>query len=133
MCGRLNVANDEYVQALCTKLGVDIANTPIAGNRFVRAASPVQIIREVDGERKLQWATWWLLLEPTDTGFQPSKYTSFNTRYNKLNVPRSAGYQPFRQSRCIIPARGFGKTEFEQKGSTKAVKKYQSITMTSQR
>jgi putative SOS response-associated peptidase YedK len=128
MCGRLNIANNEFSQALCNKLNVDLGLTSIVDNRFVRAASRVQIIREVKGERKLQWATWWLLLEPSDGGFKPSRYTSFNTRYDKLNVPRSAGYQPFRQSRCIIPARGFGETEFEQKGSKKVPMHYHDFT-----
>ncbi len=57
-------------------------------------------------------AIWWLLLEPSATGFKPSKYTSFNTRYDKLNVKGSAGYQAFRHSRCVIPVKGFGETEY---------------------
>ncbi|WP_445429101.1 SOS response-associated peptidase family protein [Alishewanella sp. HL-SH05] len=47
-----------------------------------------------------------------NVGFKPSKYTSFNTRYDKLNVKGSAGYQAYRQSRCVIPAKGFGETEY---------------------
>lgn len=127
MCGRLNISDDAFVQGLCISLGIDLTMTPLLGKRFVAAASPVQIIREVNGIRRLQQASWWLLLEPAAQGFKPSKYTSFNTRYDKLNVPGSAGYQAFRQSRCIIPARGFGETEFEQQGATKKPKHYHDM------
>lgn len=51
-------------------------------------------------------------MEPTGTGFKPSKYTSFNIRYDKLNVKGSAGYQAYRHSRCVIPAKGFGEAEY---------------------
>ena len=48
------------------------------------------------------------MLERTDTGWKSnSRYATFNTRYDKLNSPRSVGYTPYRQSRCIIPASGF--------------------------
>lgn len=124
MCGRLNITDDLFVQGLLKSLQVDLTTQHIKANRFVRAASTVQIVKEIDGQRKLHDAIWWLLLEQTDTGYKPSKYTSFNTRYDKLNVPRTAGYLPFRQSRCIIPARGFGETEFVQQGTKKVPKHY---------
>ncbi|MEW6981874.1 SOS response-associated peptidase family protein [Colwelliaceae bacterium 6471] len=127
MCGRLNVSDDIYVKALVQSLGINVAVTPIYPNRFVRAASSVQIIKEVSGQRILQDATWWLLLEQTEKGFKPSKYTSFNTRYDKLNVPRTAGFIPFRQSRCIIPAKGFGETEFIQQGNKKIPSHYHDL------
>ena len=127
MCGRLNVIDDEFVQGLCVTLGIDLTMTPLVPNRFIRAASDVQIIREVDGQRVLQKARWWLLLEPSDTGFKPSQYTSFNTRCDKLNVPHSAGYPPFRTARCIIVATGFGETEFESQGNKKVPKHYHDI------
>ncbi|QHJ10574.1 hypothetical protein FX988_00788 [Paraglaciecola mesophila] len=127
MCGRLNVTDDEFVQGLCISLGIDLRIQPIIPNRFVRAASPIQIIREVKGQRVLQKATWWLLLQSSETGYKPSKYTSFNTRYDKLNEPRSAGYTPFRTARCIIPARGFGETEYLHQGSTKSPKHYHDL------
>jgi putative SOS response-associated peptidase YedK len=124
LCGRLNVVDDPFVQALCRSVGIDLGDFEYPSQRFVRAASPVHIIREVDGGRVSQKAIWWLLLEPSANGFKPSKYTSFNTRYDKLNVPRSAGYKPFRESRCIIPVKGFGETEFEYQGKRKVPKHY---------
>lgn len=115
MCGRLNVIDDPAVRALCDMLNINIWQQPPLFNRYIGAASPVSIIRETAQGRTLDDAIWWLLLEPTEAGFKPSKYTSFNTRYDKLNVPRSAGFTPFRTSRCIIPAKGFGESEFKNK------------------
>ncbi|WP_440875945.1 SOS response-associated peptidase family protein [Thalassotalea sp. PLHSN55] len=130
MCGRLNVTDDKFVVNLVNELGVDLNITPIKPNRFVRAASPVQIIYESHGQRYMKEALWWLLLEPSGNGFKPSRYTSFNTRYDKLNVPRTAGYVPYRQSRCIIVAKGFGETEFGYQGSKKVAKHYFDFSAT---
>lgn len=118
MCGRLNVIDDPAVRELCEALGINLyphndsgAQSELLFNRFTRVANQVSIIREVSGQRQIEKAIWWLLLEPTDTSFKASKWTSFNTRYDKLNVPGSAGYQAFRQSRCIVPVKGFGETQ----------------------
>ena len=115
MCGRLNIIDDYGVQQLCEQLRISLWSEQGQHNRFTRATDPVSIVRQVGGQRQLDTATWWLLLESTEQGFKPSRYTSFNTRYDKLNVPRSAGYIPFRSSRCIIPAKGFGESEFVNK------------------
>ncbi|WP_334313368.1 hypothetical protein [Psychrosphaera algicola] len=45
-----------------------------------------------------------------------------------MNVPRSAGYAPFRESRCVIVAKGFGETEFVQHGKQKVPKHYYDLT-----
>ncbi|MCY7296565.1 SOS response-associated peptidase family protein [Alteromonas sp. a30] len=115
MCGRLNVSDDPAVRALCEMLDINIWSEPPIFTRYIGAASPVSIIRETTQGRSLDDAIWWLLLETSETGFRPSKYTSFNTRYDKLNTPRSAGYTPYRESRCVIPAKGFGESEFNNK------------------
>nr|WP_286235921.1 SOS response-associated peptidase family protein [Thalassotalea sediminis] len=128
MCGRLNITDDQFVLALIKQLGVDLNLSPVQPKRFVRAASPVQVIVQQQAQRYMKQALWWLLLEPSNNGFKPSRYTSFNTRYDKLNVPRTAGYQPFRQSRCIIVAKGFGETEFIQQGSRKVPQHYYDMT-----
>jgi putative SOS response-associated peptidase YedK len=121
MCGRLNVIDDPAVIALCEVLGIDLwqgkrdepltVSQPLLCNRFTRVANKVSIIREVNGKRCLEQALWWLLLDQTEDGFKPSKWTSFNTRYDKLNATRSAGYEAYRHSRCIIPVKGFGETQ----------------------
>lgn len=72
---------------------------------FAGPASTIDIIIEHNGQPQVSQAVWWLLLEQGDQGqLRPSRYTSFNTRADKLNVSRSAGFQPYRYSRCIIPA-----------------------------
>jgi putative SOS response-associated peptidase YedK len=111
MCGRLNVIDCPEVIDLCGQLGITFKENTLRTGRFIRAASTISIVLEKDQKRMLQDAIWWLLLDQTDTGFKPSAYTSFNTRYDKLNVPQSAGYHSYRHKRCIIPAKGFGETE----------------------
>jgi putative SOS response-associated peptidase YedK len=120
MCGRLNVSDDPFVKGLLKELGVESSQNLISAP-FIGAAQPVSIVRQHDNKRELLSATWWLLLEYSAQSqqlfdnrgscFKPnSKYATFNTRYDKLNTPRSVGYVPFRQTRCIIPASGFGET-----------------------
>lgn len=101
MCGRFRVTDSIYVQALLEHLGV-------AGQavRFTPDAAPgsqISIVRQVDGQRRIDDATWWLFLDPGT--LKPNyKYASFNSRWDKLNAPRSLAYHPYRKSRCIIPA-----------------------------
>ncbi len=116
MCGRLNVTDSPGIRALCDQL--DIGLWPEEGmrfSRFIRATERLSVVFEnTSGQREMHNTIWWLLLDkqqcPEGSRFVPSKYTSFNTRYDKLNTPRSAGYHAFRQQRCVIPARGFGET-----------------------
>jgi putative SOS response-associated peptidase YedK len=112
MCGRLNVIDDPGVIELCEGLQIQLFPERQIFSRFIRATNQVSIVRQKDGMRRMDNAIWWLLLEPSDTGFKPSKYTSFNTRYDKLNTKGAAGYQAYRHSRCVIPVKGFGETEY---------------------
>jgi putative SOS response-associated peptidase YedK len=115
MCGRFNATFDGGVKKLYTSLKINkVINKPI-DSRFVKATDTVSIIRNIGEQRQVENAVWWLLLDQTESGFKPSKFTSFNTRYDKLNIPRSAGYQAYRSSRCIIAVKGFGETEFVNK------------------
>lgn len=115
MCGRFNATFDSGVRKLYTSLNINkVIDKPI-DNRFVKATDTISVIRNVAGSRQVEKALWWLLLEQNDNGFKPSKYTSFNTRFDKLNTQGSAGYQAYRQSRCIIAVKGFGETEFVNK------------------
>ncbi|WP_068547675.1 SOS response-associated peptidase family protein [Thalassotalea crassostreae] len=115
MCGRLNIIDDPFVRSLLIELGVESPLENVHWGRFKRATDTLSVVREFDGKRQLEQANWWLLQERTENGFKPSKYTSFNTRYDKLNTPRSAGYKAYRESRCVIPVKGFGETEFINK------------------
>lgn len=103
MCGRYNLIDSPDVRALCAMLGIDIGDLRLS--RDVSPAARISIVREVGGERVVSDATWWLMLDP-HTG-KPTRYTSFNSRWDKLNVPRSISYHPYRRSRCIIPASAF--------------------------
>jgi putative SOS response-associated peptidase YedK len=115
MCGRLNTTFDRGMKTLYTSLNIHkVIDKPI-DSRFVKAADTVSIVRNVGEQRRVEKATWWLLLDQTDNDFKPSRYTSFNTRYDKLNISGSAGYQAYRSSRCIIAVKGFGETEFSNK------------------
>lgn len=112
MCGRLNVIDDPGVVELCEGLQIALFATPLIVGRFIRATQNISIVHESASVRRLDSAIWWLLLEQSEQGFKPSKYTSFNTRYDKLNVKGAAGYIPYRQSRCVIPVKGFGESEY---------------------
>lgn len=112
MCGRLNVTDNPGIIALCEQLQITLFAEPLIFSQFIRASQNVSIVRQKQGVRRMDTAIWWLLLDCTDSGFKPSKYTSFNTRYDKLNVKNAAGYQAYRHSRCVIPVTGFGETEY---------------------
>jgi putative SOS response-associated peptidase YedK len=114
MCGRLNVVDDPGVRALCDSLDIELGWENQIFSRYTGAASQVSVVRQSEGVRKLENATWWLLLDITEDGFRPSKYTSINTRYDSLNNPRKAGYRPFRQGRIVIPVKGFGESEYQK-------------------
>jgi putative SOS response-associated peptidase YedK len=109
----MNVADDPAIHAICDQLEIQLWPSKRIFSRFLRATNPVNIIRQQNGQRRMDEAIWWLLLDKTDNGFKPSKYTSFNTRYDKLDVPRSAGYKAYRTSRCVIPVTGFGESEYK--------------------
>jgi putative SOS response-associated peptidase YedK len=115
MCGRFNATFDKGLRKLYTRLEINkIIDRPI-DTRFAKAADTISIIRNMGNNRQVESAQWWLLLTETDNSFKPSKYTSFNTRFDKLDTEGSAGYQAYRQSRCIIAVKGFGETEFVNK------------------
>ena len=80
MCGRLNVTDNPFVTELLSTLKVQNVEALKAAD-FIRAADNISIVREVNGERRIDNATWWLLLEQKEDGqFKPSRYTSFKTR-----------------------------------------------------
>lgn len=127
MCGRFNITDSPFVHSLMDMLGVDTGKWPVRYSDYHRACATISIVKEAGGERIAQDSSWWLLQEPTEGGFKPSRYTSFNTRYDKLNTPRAAGYTAFRETRCIIPASGFGETEHESVNGKKKPKFYHNF------
>lgn len=68
--------------------------------------SQISVIHEHEGETRTSTATWWLLLD-RETLKPNYRYASFNSRSDKLDQPRAIAYQPYRESRCLIPATAF--------------------------
>ncbi|OCQ20022.1 hypothetical protein A7985_19220 [Pseudoalteromonas luteoviolacea] len=113
MCGRLNITDDPFVIQILLDLGIENPREQMLFGRFKRATDTISIVHQYNGQRSLSHATWWLLLTQTQSGFKPSKYTSFNSRYDKLHLKSSAAYQPFRYGRCIVVVKGFGETQYQ--------------------
>lgn len=103
MCGRFRLDDNPLVTELLRTLSVtgEPRYTPDAA-----PGSPISIVRETAGGRQLTTATWWLCLD-AKTMKPDARYASFNSRSDKLDVPRSMAYRPYRGARCIIPATAF--------------------------
>ena len=107
MCGRYNLVDSPDVQALMMIVGMPLY--PHQQLRFSPDIAPgarISIIRHFEGAPIVSDATWWLMLDPA-TGKPNYKYSSFNSRSDKLHTPKAIAYHPYRQSRCIIPASAF--------------------------
>lgn len=107
MCGRYNLVDSPEVQALMAAVGMPLY--PHQQLRFSPDIAPgarISIIRHFEGDPVVSDATWWLMLDPA-TGKPNYKYSSFNSRSDKLHTPRAIAYHPYRSSRCIIPASAF--------------------------
>jgi putative SOS response-associated peptidase YedK len=116
MCGRFQIENNKKSKKLLNQLDVEAAEILFSRNKA--PGSRISIIRREKDINVVTQATWWLLIDP-DTGKPNYKYASFNSRSDKLNSPKAIAYQPFRESRCIIPATAF----LEGKGDKKTYHK----------
>lgn len=104
MCGRFNLIDSPEIQWLCETLGISLF--PHQGSRDIAPGGTIAIVHNAGGQRKVSDAIWWLFLDHAT--LKPNyKYASFNSRYDKLSQKRSISYQPYRESRCIIPASAF--------------------------
>ncbi|WP_026972093.1 SOS response-associated peptidase family protein [Aliagarivorans marinus] len=115
MCGRLNVVDDSAVKDLCEFLQIPLFPPLPKVSVNPLPCDPLLILRQ-DAQMECLSAQWWLLQEPDLFGFRPSKFTSFNSRYDKLLQLGSASYQAFRTNRCIIPVHGFGESNASEQG-----------------
>ncbi|MBT5484299.1 MAG: DUF159 family protein [Gammaproteobacteria bacterium] len=104
MCGRFQILKNKKSKKLLNKLDVD--ESEILFSRDKAPGSRISIIQRVKDRNVVTQAIWWLLIDPV-TGKPNYKYASFNSRSDKLNSPRAIAYEPFRESRCIIPATAF--------------------------
>lgn len=116
MCGRFQILNNKKSKKLLNKLDVDEAD--ILFSRDKAPGGRISIIHREKDRNVVTPAIWWLLIDP-ETGKPNYKYATFNTRSDKLDTPRAVGYEPFRESRCIIPATAF----IEGKGDKKTYHK----------
>ena len=116
MCGRFQILKNTQSKKLLNQL--DVAEAEVLFSRDKAPGSSISIIRRDKDRNLVTRATWWLLIDP-ETGKPNYKYASFNSRSDKLNSPRSIAYEPFRESRCIIPATAF----IEGKGDKKTYHK----------
>ena len=108
MCGRFNIIDDPLTKMLSEQLGLFEQHHNLRFSDDIAPASTISIITQHNQQRFISDATWWLLLSANDNGFKANyQYASFNSRCDKLNQPNAMAYQPFRQSRCIIPASSF--------------------------
>lgn len=104
MCGRYNLIDSPEVQQLLQQL--QITGGAVRHAADIAPGARISIVRQVAQEVIISDATWWLLLK-RDSLKPDYRYASFNTRSDKLDRPGTAGYVPFRESRCIIPASAF--------------------------
>ncbi len=103
MCGRMYVDDNAFIQNLLSLVKVP---ERINISQDIAPAGKVSIIRQTQSARVISDAIWWLLLDKQT--LKPNyRYASFNSRYDKLNASHSVSYQPYRESRCIVPASGF--------------------------
>ncbi len=104
MCGRFSLIDNPWVQHAVSALGVKANQLRFSSD--IAPGSTISFIYKCSQGRIVADATWWLMLD--NKTFKPVyKYSAFNTRSVKLNVPGSLGYHPFRKQRCIIPATAF--------------------------
>lgn len=103
MCGRFNVTDDPYLQALMQSLGINIG--PLPEPRYnIAPTDRVPVVHDLDGKRALTEMRWWLVPSWSDGPNQ--KYAQFNARSETLAKSR-AFRGPFKRTRAIIPASSF--------------------------
>ncbi|MEH6549415.1 MAG: SOS response-associated peptidase [Pseudomonadales bacterium] len=102
MCGRYNIIDDPFVQALLKTLGVDMGSLPTRFN--IAPTEQVPVVHELDGDRRLSDMRWWLV--PSWSSGPNQKYAMFNARAESILSSRAYG-KPFERQRAIIPASSF--------------------------
>lgn len=103
MCGRFNITDDPFLQALLKSLGIAIG--PLPKPRYnIAPTERVPVVHELDGQRVLTQMRWWLVPSWSDGPSQ--KYAMFNARSETLTKSR-AFRGPFKRSRAVLPASSF--------------------------
>lgn len=102
MCGRFNIEEDEFVNALIHELDIQCPPIPPCYNIAPTATVPV-IVQEA-GQRAVREMRWWLT--PHWAHEMTTKFSMFNARCENLNASK-AFKGSYRYRRGIIPASSF--------------------------
>lgn len=101
MCGRYNVHQDPFTQALLAQLGVQ---GELHTHLNIAPTEPVPVVFEEEGERHLRLMRWWLV--PSWVPEISTRFSMFNAKAETLSTSKAfRGLQ--RHRRCILPASSF--------------------------
>lgn len=104
MCGRFNIIDSPEVLKLAADLGIKLLPNHFAAD--IAPGAQIPIVHQLDGPRRVSTAIWWLMLDRQT--LKPNyKYSSFNSKSDRLHDRKAIAYKPYRRSRCIIPASAF--------------------------
>ncbi len=101
MCGRYNVQDNPFTQALLAQLGVE---GRLQSHINIAPTEPVPVVFEEEGERHLRLMRWWLV--PSWVPEISTRFSMFNAKAETLATSKAfRGLQ--RHRRCILPASSF--------------------------
>jgi putative SOS response-associated peptidase YedK len=101
MCGRFNIIDDPFLQALLADMGIDL-RLPTTVN--IAPTENVPVIRQSAGQRELAEMRWWLV--PSWAPQVSSKFSMFNARSETISTSKAFA-RPYRSQRGIIPASSY--------------------------
>lgn len=101
MCGRYNVTDDPFLQALLAGLRVDAR---LHTQLNIGPTEPVPVVFEEEGERQVRLMRWWLV--PSWVPEISTRFSMFNAKAETLSTSK-AFRGLARHRRCILPASSF--------------------------
>jgi len=111
MCGRYNIIDDPFTQALMADLGL----TASLSTRYnIAPTEQVPVVYELNGKRQYREMRWWLV--PAWSDGPNTRYAMFNARAESVATSRTFR-GPFARQRAILPASSF--IEWQKQGGDK--------------
>lgn len=111
MCGRFNVIDNPFLQALMHSLGIDSAMPTMVN---VAPTETIPIVIENDThKRELHYMRWWLT--PSWSEGPSTRYSMFNAKSETIDSSR-AFRGPFRRRRGIVPVSSFIEWQADNSG-----------------